>query len=166
MWSTDEEYTIIENISIDELEKFLKENEINIGLDTIAERWAGFSNYYGRKKGLNDMESASFGGVISLVLGGLGVSAGTEYYYNEEAIENKALDIYNNLNSLKEISETEKKRIFFKTLFNIYNIDIKNYERKNHNINVRLSESEYQKFMSLDGEGKTDKFLNLLNKEE
>lgn len=38
------------------------------------------------------------------------------------------------------------------------------YELKNRRIEVRVSEREYQKFLDLPGETKSDKFRNLLNK--
>lgn len=163
-WETVDEYNIIEEISVEELQNYLNTNNISLSLEDPASRWAGFSNYYGRTHGLNDIESASFSAIISTFLAGLGVSAGTEYYFNELDIENKAIDIYNNLNSDNNMSETEKKQTFFKKIFQLYKEDITQYERKNHNLTFRVTEREYDKFMNLEGETKTDKFLNLLNK--
>ena len=167
MWgNTDEEYNIIEDIKLEEIKEFIKKEDINLTLDTPEERWAGFTYYYGVKNGLNPIESASFSAIISTFLAGLGVSAGTDYYYNEEALENKAIDIYNDIKRIQDIDETGKKRLLFQTIFEVYKLDIERYERKNHTVSIRLSEREYQKFMSLEGSNKTDKFMNLLNKEE
>lgn len=162
-WKTEHEYNIIENVSVEELEEFLTENHIYLNLDGCAERWAAFSNYYGRKHGLNPFESASFSSIISTFMaGGMGVSAGTDAYFNEEAIENKAIEYYNGVQALHKYSEVEKKKLLFKLIFSIYCENIEKYELKNRRIEVRVSEREYQKFLDLPGETKSDKFRNLL----
>lgn len=158
-WEKDE-YKIIEDVSVSELEKFLTENHIYLNLDSCAERWAAFSNYYGRKHGLNELESASFSSLISTFMGGMGVSAGTEAYFNEEAIENKVIDLYNQLPETAD--EISRKRMLFRQVFDLYKNDIEKYELKNRRIEVRVSEREYQKFLDLPGETKSDKFRNLL----
>ena len=71
-WKKEDEYKIIEKVSVSELEKFLTENHIYLDLMRVAERWAAFSNYYGRKHGLNPFESASFSSIISTFMGGMG----------------------------------------------------------------------------------------------
>lgn len=158
-WNKNHEYRIIENISVEELEKFLTENHIYLNIDGAAERWAAFSNYYGRKHGLNELESASFSSIISTFMAGMGVSASTDAYFNEEAIESKGIDLYNQLPETDEIS---RKRMLFSQVFDLYKSDIAKYELKNRRIEVRVSEREYQKFLDLPGETKSDKFRNLL----
>lgn len=159
-WEKEDEYKIIEDVSVEELEKFLTENHIYLNLDGAAERWAAFSNYYGRKHGLNPFESASFSSIISTFMEGMGVSAGTEAYFNEEAIENKVIDLYNQLPETAD--EISRKRMLFRQVFDLYKNDIAKYELKNRRIEVRVSEREYQKFLDLPGETKSDKFRNLL----
>lgn len=160
-WNKDHEYKIIEDVSVEELEKFLTENHIYLNLDGCAERWAAFSNYYGRKHGLNPFESASFSSIISTFMAGMGVSAGTDAYFNEEAIENKVIDLYNQLLETDEIS---RKRMLFSQVFDLYKNNIEKYELKNRRIEVRVTERQYQKFLDLPGETKSDKFRTLLNK--
>ena len=159
-WEKEDEYKIIEDVSVEELEKFLTENHIYLNLDGAAERWAAFSNYYGRKHGLNPFESASFSSIISTFMEGMGVSAGTEAYFNEEAIENKVIDLYNQLP--KDADEISRKRMLFSQVFDLYKNDIAKNKKKNRRIEVRVSEREYQKFLDLPGETKSDKFRNLL----
>lgn len=159
-WEKEDEYKIIEDVSVSELEKFLTENHIYLNLDSCAERWAAFSNYYGRKHGLNPFESASFSSIISTFMAGMGVSAGTDVYFNEEAIENKVIDLYNQLP--EDADEISRKKILFMQVFDLYKNDIEKYELKNRRIEVRVSEREYQKFLDLPGETKSDKFRNLL----
>lgn len=156
----EDEYKIIEDVSVEELEKFLTENHIYLNLDGAAERWAAFSNYYGRKHGLNELESASFSSIISTFMAGMGVSAGTDVYFNEEAIENKVIDLYNQLPETAD--EISRKRMLFSQVFDLYKNDIEKYELKNRRIEVRVSEREHQKFIGLPGDSKSDKFRKLL----
>ena len=159
-WKKEDEYKIIEDVSVEELEEFLTENHIYLNLDGAAERWAAFSNYYGRKHGLNELESASFSSIISTFMAGMGVSASTDAYFNEEAIENKVIDLYNQLPETAD--EISRKRMLFSQVFDLYKNDIAKYELKNRRIEVRVSEREYQKFLDLPGETKSGKFRNLL----
>lgn len=160
-WNKNHEYKIIEDISVEELREFLTENHIYLDLMGAAERWAAFSNYYGRKHGLNELEAASFSSIISNFMAGMGVSASTDAYFNEEAIENKVIELYNQLPETDEIS---RKRMLFSQVFDLYKNNIEKYELKNRRIEVRVTERQYQKFLDLPGETKSDKFRNLLNK--
>lgn len=99
-------------------------------------------------------------------MAGMGVSAGTDAYFNEEAIENKAIEYYNGVQALQEYSEVAKKKLLFKLIFSIYSENIEKYELKNRRIEVRVTEREYQKFLELPGDSKSEKFRKLLNKEE
>lgn len=160
-WKKEDEYTIIDNVGLEELEEFLHTNHIYLNLDGCAERWAAFSNYYGRKHGLNELEAASFSSIISTFMGGMGVSAATDAYFNEEAIENKVIDLYNQLP--EDANEISRKKILFSQVFDLYKNDIEKYELKNRRIEVRVSEREYQKFIGLPGDSKSDKFRKLLS---
>lgn len=158
-WKKEDEYTIIYNVGLEELEEFLHTNHIYLNLDGCAERWAAFSNYYGRKHGLNPFESASFSSIISTFMAGMGVSAGTDAYFNEEAIESKVIDLYNQLPETDEIS---RKKLLFRQVFDLYKNNLEKYELKNRRIEVRVSEREYQKFIGLPGDSKSKKFRKLL----
>lgn len=159
-WKKEDEYTIIDNVGLEELEEFLHTNHIYLNLDSCAERWAAFSNYYGRKHGLNELEAASFSSIISTFMAGMGVSAGTDAYFNEEAIESKVIDLYNQLP--KDVDEISRKKLLFRQVFDLYKNDIVKYELKNRRIEVRVSEREYQKFIGLPGDSKSKKFRKLL----
>ncbi|MFR3376055.1 MAG: hypothetical protein ACLTQR_03570 [Methanobrevibacter smithii] len=159
-WKTEHEYNIIEDISVEELEEFLTENHIYLDLMRAAERWAAFSNYYGRKHGLNELEAASFSSIISTFMAGMGVSASTDAYFNEEAIEGKVIDLYNQLPETAD--EISRKRMLFSQVFDLYKNNLEKYELKNRRIEVRVTEMQYHKFLDLPGETKSDKFRNLL----
>ena len=159
-WKTEHEYNIIEDVSVEELREFLTENHIYLNLEGVAERWAAFSNYYGRKHGLNPFESASFSSIISTFMAGMGVSASTDAYFNEEAIESKVIDLYNQLPETAD--EISRKRMLFSQVFDLYKNDIAKYELKKRRIEVRVSERAYQKFIGLPGDSKSEKFKKLL----
>lgn len=163
-WKKEDEYTIIDNVGLEELEEFLHTNHIYLNLNEAAERWAAFSNYYGRKNGLNPFESASFSSIISTFMAGMGVSASTDAYFNEEAIESKVIDLYNQLP--EDADEISRKQMLFSQVFDLYKNDIAKYELKNRRIEVRVSEREYQKFIGLPGDSKSEKLRKLLKGED
>lgn len=163
-WKKEDEYTIIDNVGLEELEEFLHTNHIYLNLEGCAERWAAFSNYYGRKHGLNELEAASFSSIISTFMAGMGVSASTDAYFNEEAIEGKVIDLYNQLPETDD--EISRKRMLFSQVFDLYKNDIAKYELKNRRIEVRVSEREYQKFIGLPGDSKSEKLRKLLKGED
>ena len=164
VWEKEDEYKIIENVSVEELSEFLTENHIYLNLEGVAERWAAFSNYYGRKHGLNPFESASFSSIISTFMAGMGVSASTDAYFNEEAIEGKVIDLYNQLP--EDADEISRKQMLFSQVFDLYKNNLEKYELKNRRIEVRVSEREYQKFIGLPGDSKSDKLRKLLKGED
>lgn len=78
---------------------------------------------------------------------------------NVYILENKVIDLYNQLPETDEIS---RKRMLFSQVFDLYKNNIEKYELKNRRIEVRVTERQYQKFLDLPGETKSDKFRNLL----
>lgn len=152
---------IIENYNQENIEKWLKENNVYLNIVDNPTLWAAFANKYGREHGLSEIEAASFSYMVSMFLGGMGVSASTEEYYNEEKIEFEIVDIINNLEGTEE---ERAKELFFKIL-EIYQNNISRYERKVVSLSFRLTQSEYDRFMEIPGDSKSEKMHNLLFKE-
>jgi len=152
-------------LSDEELQEFLKENDIGLQIVDNSTRWCAFAQYYGRNNGLNDIESASFSFMISNFMSFMGVSASTEAYYKEETIELKILDMYNDIQN-EECSEEDKVKKLFNRIFLFYRNNIKEYEWMNRRLQLRISESDYVKFQQIPGETLTDKFRRLLRIEE
>lgn len=85
--------------------KLIRElNLINPGASTFAEireqnrreiEYFYYAVYRGYSEGLRDAALISFASVISGLLGGMSVSFSTDAYFNEMAIENRAIDQYN-----------------------------------------------------------------------
>ena len=165
-WEKEYTYEIIDDtISINELQEFLRNNSIFLDIIDNSTAWCAFAQYYGRTNGLNDIESASFSFIISTFMSPMGVSAGTEAYYKEETIELKILNIYNTI-QIKDIPEEDKVKQLFNEIFLLYRNDIEDYALKNRRLQLRISESDYEKFQQIPGQTITEKFRNLLKVEE
>lgn len=165
-WENTYEYTIIDNsISKEDLQEFLRKNNIFLDINDNPTAWCAFAQYYGRSNGLNDIESASFSFMISSFMSHMGVSAGTEAYYKEENIELKVISIYEEIRD-KDIPEPDKVKQLFNEIFLLYKNDIEEYAWKNRRLQLRISESDYEKFQQLPGQTTTEKFRNLLKVEE
>ena len=154
-------YTIIDNeITTEELQKYLKEQDIGLQIVDNSTEWAAFAQYYGRRNGLNDIVATSFSYMISLFMTGMGISASTEMYFREEQIEFTIIDALNNMN--KDIAEEKKAVMLFEFIFNLYHLDIRKYEYKTEKLDFRLGISDYDKFMNIPGKSKSDKLRELL----
>lgn len=151
--------SIIGEYKKEELEQFLKENNIFLNIHDESSLWAAFANKYGQDNGLDPYEAASFSSIVTLFICDMACSAGTDAYYNEEAIEYKVLDF------LKECDiedEEEKARRLFFFVFNLYKEEMGDYELKNNQVGVRLTRKQYELFMGVPGASKTEKVLELL----
>ena len=136
---------------------FLKVNADNSTL------WAGFSNMYGQTNGLSYIEAGSFSYMVSMFLTGMGVSCGTEMYFREEDIEYRILKIFDVLKNEESDEEELAKKLFF-AIFDLYKNEIEKYSFKTNHLTFRLSQSDYDKFMLVEGESKVDKLRVLMRK--
>lgn len=138
----------------------------NIFLDVNADDstlWAGFANMYGQMHGLTVVEASSFSYIISMAMTGMGVSCGTDMYFREEDIEYYVLRVYDELTVECKDEEELAKKLFYEIL-DLYRWDIEKYTLKTNSLNFRLSQSDYDKFMDVEGKTKVDKLRNLLRK--
>ena len=138
----------------------------NIILDVTADDstlWAGFANMYGQMHGLTPIESASFSFMVSMFITGMGVSCGTDMYFREDDIEYHILGIYDELKEEYKDEEDIVKSLFYE-IAELYIWDIEKYSLKTNSLNFRLSQSDYDKFMDVEGNSKVDKLRTLLKK--
>lgn len=161
-WKKEYEYDIIEDVDIEVIKKYLKDNSIYVGVDDISSRWCAFAHWYGYKNGFNIIQCGSFGNMVSIFMTGMSCSCGTEEYYYEETIEKL---LYKELLRIKKeyISELEKVVRMFNFIFKFYMKNDRKYERASNSFCTRISYSEHEKFMRVKGENKSDKFRELLN---
>lgn len=133
---------------------------INVKSD-LSTYWAGFANMYGQLHGLSHIEAGSFSYMVSMFMTGMGVSCGTDLYFREDDIENRILKICDEIN---EIYDEDKKALkLFYRIFDLYRYEIEKYSFKTNSLNFRLSQSDFDKFMNVDGQTKSDKLRNLLD---
>ena len=162
-WKNEYNYKIIDNtVSEKELQEFLRKNYIHMDIVDNSTAWAAFAQYYGRKNGFNPIHSSSFAYIVSMFLGGMGISAGTAAYIKEETLELNLVDYYNQLQS-EDSSETEKVIKMFNHIFKVYSEDISEYEYSTERLSFKLTPSEMKKFQSLEGKNNKEKFKTLLN---
>lgn len=164
-WKEDYEPTIIDKeLDYEKLQEWLYQNNI-FGLnveDNLSSKWAGFCQYYGRNHGLGDIESGSFAYVMSLVMGSLGVSCGTDIYFDEERIDTDVINKLNKLNKQENLNERQKVVLLFDHVFELYKERIGDFEFKTKNLCFRVTKRQYDKFHKAEGQTKTEKFENLL----
>lgn len=163
-WNGVYEYTIIDDsVSENDLKEFLKENMIFLEIVDNSTRWCAFAHYYGHKHGLSSVHATSFSYMVSLFMTGMGISASTEIYFKEEKIELDLVDEYNSINE-EEIPEKEKVIKLFDSIFKLYSEEISEYEYATERVSLKLTPSQMEKFLSLEGENNKQKFINLLEK--
>lgn len=150
------EYTIIEDISLEELET----EGLDLEFDS-SNRWAAYAIYRGKKEGLTTTAQMSMASIVSGFMGGLVVSASTDKYYKEEKIDHVVIDELNRLQGT-DLNETEKVKALFDFILNLYKNNIMDYERKIHRINPRLTQSEYDQFMKIEGDTASEKIKTML----
>ncbi|MBQ6220063.1 MAG: hypothetical protein IJH63_10000 [Methanobrevibacter sp.] len=163
-WKNKYQPTIIGcELSDEELQQFL--NEIGVGFQIIDNptRWAAYAQYHARENGFDIIRATSFAYMCSLFFGGMGISAGTEMYIKEEQIKYAIIDALNNIKSIKDMSEEKKVKMTFEFIFNLYSVDISQYEYATERLSLRITPSEMKKFQSLEGKTNKDKFKSLLN---
>ena len=104
-----------EEIPDETLQKFLNKKEIRFRVsDSESNRWTAYAIYIGMNHlHLTQVESCSFGYMISTFFSGMGLSCGTDTWFREEEIELKILDKYNDLVSDESLNDHERKKNLF-----------------------------------------------------
>ena len=162
-WKKEYNYKIIDNtISEKELQEFLRENKICFDIVDNSTAWAAFAQYYGRKNGFNPIHTASFAYMVSMFLGGMGISAGTDAYIKEETVEKDLLNTYNEINK-QDITEEKKVLKMFDAIVDLYTNRIHLFEYCSEWISFRLTPTERELFRKLPGKTTREKFHHLMN---
>ena len=150
-------------ISDEELQQFIEENNILFEIVDNSTRWCAFAHYYGRTHGLNDVSATSFAYMVSIFMTGMGISASTEMYIKEETLEYDLIDKLNEIKSTN-VSEEEQVKKMFNHIFGIYSQHISDYEYATVRLSFKLTPSEMEKFNSIEGKNNKEKFKKLLEK--
>lgn len=163
-WEKEYEPAIVGcKLNDEELQKFLKENDIGLQIVDNSTRWCAYAQYYAHKEGFDMIHATSFAYMVSLFMTGMGISASTEMYIKEETLE---LDLIDKLNEIKstEASEEEQVKKMFNTIFEVYSNSISDYEYSSERLSFKLTPTEMKQFQSIPGENNKEKFKNLLKK--
>lgn len=147
----------------EELQSFLKGNDIGLQIVDNSTRWCAYAQSYGKNHGFDVVHTTSFAYMVSLFMTGMGISASTEMYIKEETLE---LDLIDKLNGIKSKSSNEEEQVktMFNTIFDIYSNHISEYEYATERLNFKLTPTQMKKFQSLPGENNKEKFKSLLDK--
>lgn len=153
--------------------------------------WGAFAYYYGMNNGLSEIESISFAGKIMKFFGAsyselYRFGLALEYTKNFENIygivslglpseftKNIETDKYFKEYEISELISSvlsnnfdgdgfEHTKEIFMTVFDIYKNHIQNFEYKTKRLEFRVSQRQYDQFMSLPGKSKADKLDSLM----
>lgn len=162
-WENEYNYKIIDNtISEKELQEFLRKNNIFLDIVDNSTAWAAFAHIYGLKHGFNPIHSASFAYMVSMFLGGIGISAGTDAYIKEETVEKELLNSYKEINK-QDITEEMKVLKMFDAIVDLYTNRIHLFEYCSEWISFKATPTERELFRKIPGNTAREKFHYLMN---
>ena len=168
------DYYIIDNtITRKELNNYLNA-ELIAGDDKLFRvenfnplTWFAFGNYYGINHGLNEYETYSFSSILCEMITGMDIhefitrKIDTKEYFKEDLISK----VIYQLDFDDDNIDNKTKKIFY-TIYDIYKNKIQEFEYKNKRLEFRVSQRQYDKFMSLSGKTKADKLEYLIHTHE
>lgn len=162
-WKKEYNYKIIDDtVTEKDLQEFLRKNNIFLDIVDNSTAWAAFAQYYGRKKGFNPIHTASFAYMISMFIGGIGISAGTDAYIKEETVEKELLNTYNEINN-EDVTEETKVLKMFDAIVDLYSNRIHLFEYCSEWITFKATPTERELFNKLPGKTAREKFHHLMN---
>ena len=161
------EYNEISDVQLENIEKVLIANNIDIELDNSINDWVGFSYYYCKSLDELDEETiCSFIYIITWFMTGDAIDINSDFksekYYKNDKIINDCLNIYNNFIN-KYDSEIDLCKNLFEEIYNLYKIHHRRYVKKTERINFVLTYYELKLFESVEGKNRTEKLKNLLD---
>ena len=162
-WKKEYNYKIIDDtVSEKELQEFLRRNYIHMDIVDNSTAWAAFAQYYGRKNGFNPIHTASFAYMISMFIGGIGISAGTDAYIKEETVEKELLNTYNEITKQNATEETKVLKMF-DAIVDLYTNRIHLFEYCSERLNFKVTPTERELFRKIPGNTTREKFHHLMN---
>ena len=162
-WKKEYNYKIIDDtVSTEYLRMILERNNIELSIVDNPTEWCAFAHSYGLKHGFNPIHTASFAYMVSMFLGGMGISAGTDAYIKEETVEEDLLNTYNEINK-QDITEETKVLKMFDAIVDLYTNRIHLFEYCSEWISFRLTPTERELFKKVPGKTTREKFQHLMN---
>ena len=162
-WKKEYNYKIIDDtVSTEYLRIVLERNNIELSIVDNPTEWCAFAHVYGLKHGFNPIHAASFAYMVSMFIGGMGISAGTDAYIKEEMIEKELLNTYNEINKQDATEETKVLKMF-DAIVELYSNRIHLFEYCSERINFKVTPTERELFNRLPGKTAREKFHHLMN---
>ena len=162
-WKKEYSYKIIDNTISDEyLRIVLERNNIELSIVDNPTEWCAFAHVYGLKHGFNPIHTASFAYMVSMFIGGMGISAGTDAYIKEETVEKDLLNTYNEINKQDATEETKVLKMF-DAIVELYTNRIHLFEYCSEWITFKATPTERELFNRLPGKTAREKFHHLMN---
>ena len=162
-WKNEYNYKIIDNTISDEyLRIVLERNNIELSIVDNPTEWCAFAHVYGLKHGFNPIHTASFAYMVSMFLGGIGISAGTDAYIKEETVEQELLNTYNEITKQNATEETKVLKMF-DAIVDLYTNRIHLFEYCSEWISFKVTPTERELFRKVPGKTAREKFHHLMN---
>ena len=162
-WKKEYNYKIIDDtVSTEYLRIVLGRNNIELSIVDNPTEWCAFAHVYGLKHGFNPIHTASFAYMVSMFLGGIGISAGTDAYIKEETVEKELLIDYNEINK-QDTAEEMKVLKMFDAIVDLYTNRIHLFEYSSEWISFEATPTERELFRKLPGNTAREKFHYLMN---
>ena len=162
-WKKEYNYKIIDDtVSEEYLRIVLERNNIELSIVDNPTEWCAFAHVYGLKHGFNPIHTASFAYMVSMFIGGMGISAGTDAYIKEETVEKELLNTYNEITKQNATEETKVLKMF-DAIVDLYTNRIHLFEYCSEWITFRLTPTERELFRKFPGKTAREKFQHLMN---
>ena len=162
-WKKEYSYKIIDNTISDEyLRIVLERNNIELSIVDNPTEWCAFAHVYGLQHGFNPIHTASFAYMVSMFIGGMGISAGTDAYIKEETVEEDLLNTYNEINK-QDATEEMKVLKMFDAIVDLYTNRIHLFEYSSEWISFKATPTERELFRKIPGKTAREKFHHLMN---
>ena len=162
-WKKEYNYKIIDNTISDEyLRIVLERNNIELSIVDNPTEWCAFAHVYGLKHGFNPIHTASFAYIVSMFIGGIGISTGTDAYIKEETVEKELLTTYNEINK-QDTAEEMKVLKMFDAIVDLYTNRIHLFEYSSEWISFKATPTERELFHKIPGKTAREKFHHLMN---
>ena len=162
-WKKEYNYKIIDDtVSTEYFRIVLERNNIELSIVDNPTEWCAFAHSYGLKHGFNPIHTASFAYMVSMFIGGMGISAGTDAYIKEETVEQELLNTYNEINKQNATEETKVLKMF-DAIVDLYTNRIHLFEYCSEWISFKATPTERELFRKIPGKTAREKFHYLMN---
>lgn len=152
------------NLTNEEIQEKVKGWRDDLNLTDESQRWLAYSYIYAKENDLKEYQARSFASELTLFITGEMIQTDVDLIYREDWIDSHFYEKYQEIligcNGKQDDMFWGK---FISYMMGFYTSPISwHYERVTHQINIKLSEYEYEMFMKVPAKKNIDKFIYLL----